>query len=361
MTNRLSVSIILIAISLLSGSCTRQIGPDTDAVSCQIVYDAGSSRTRLYIYERTPSGWLAHRGPESDALADPVRGIRGKTMSDAGVVVENIVAALENIRRDGPLDSKGEPEWLAFDWPNHCTVDAAAVYATAGMRLAEQHDSEASELIWKMLNDGLNEKLLMPVSTRTLSGYEEGLFAWLAIREDVVDENFGLAEMGGASVQVTFPCADCESSKMVRVKDQLISIFSHSFLGLGQDEAWKKFGPVPSCERGVGLKHPDWQVGECATHMPVSSEAVTGIRGRIMKIRGFDWYLTGAFRYMRDIDIDQYCRQGLDSGYQQSTSCFRAVYLDSVLDALGVPESAEPTDVDWTLGAVICTATRCLE
>ena len=351
----------LIGISLLMGACTWQIEPVTEVPTCQIVYDAGSSRTRLYVYELSESGWLEHRGPRTDALADPVRAIRGKTMSDAAQVVDNIVAALEDMRSDGPTDANGKPQWLAFDWRERCDIDAAAVYATAGMRLAEQHDAEASELLWKMLNEKLGAYLGMSVETRTLSGYEEGLFAWLGIREVSDNGSFGLAEMGGASVQVTFPCPACNATKQVKVKDQVIPIFSHSFLGLGQDEAWETFGPLPVCERGVGLEKPDWKIDDCASHMPISSGAVAVLTQQNVKMTGLDWYLTGAFKYIHDTDIDQYCRKGIDSGYQQETSCFRAVYLDKVLDVLGVPPDAEPIDVDWTLGAVVCTITQCLD
>ncbi len=80
----------------------------------------------------------------------------------------------------------------------------------------------------------------MKVTTRTLTEYEEGLYAWLALRELEADGDFGVAEMGGASLQVTFPCPYCETARPVRVKDQILPVFSHSFLGWGQDEAWKK-------------------------------------------------------------------------------------------------------------------------
>ena len=43
-----------------------------------------------------------------------------------------------------------------------------------------------------------------------------------------------------------------------------MDIFSHSFLGWGQDEAWKKSRNIPACARGAGLKDSDWQVDDCA-------------------------------------------------------------------------------------------------
>lgn len=349
----------------LISACTRQVGdmqPVGDPSHCQIIYDAGSSRTRLYVYELTANGWLEHTGPRSDALADPVRANRGKTMADAADVIDGLVEALEDLRSDGPLDEKGKPRWPAFDWRKECIIDAAAVYATGGMRLAEQQDAQTSNQLWKMLNDRLSTELGMEVVTRTLSGYEEGLFAWLAIRERLTDENIGIVEMGGASVQITFPCTDCTAAKLVRVQGRLIPIFSHSFLGWGQDEAHKKTGPMPACAVGVGKQFPDWRVADCSDGMALTADdLVDEIRAQVTNNVERDWYLGGAFGYMRDEDINNYCRNGADSGFEQGTSCFRAVYLEEVLDTLGIPDEAEVADADWTLGAVVCTATQCLQ
>src|SRR5262245_54410589 len=51
--------------------------------TCYIVYDAGSSGTRLYIYAQDDAELREHEGPKVSALADPVRELRGKTWNDA--------------------------------------------------------------------------------------------------------------------------------------------------------------------------------------------------------------------------------------------------------------------------------------
>ena len=96
-----SILVLLVfALSLVAcSSHIEQARVTGDLSSCHIIYDAGSSKTRLYIYQQTGAGWVKHRGPKTDALADPVREIRGKTMSDAGSVVGDIVRALEDMRR----------------------------------------------------------------------------------------------------------------------------------------------------------------------------------------------------------------------------------------------------------------------
>ena len=357
------VSVIIAVVWLLTACSTHVERTQTgDSVSaCHIVYDAGSSKTRLFIYEQSATAWLQHRGPKTGALADPVRGEHGKTMADAGSVVDDAVTALENMRRTGPIDKNGEPEWPAYDWKKHCDIKTVAVYATAGMRIAEQQDAAASEVLWKLLNERLSDKLKMNVTTRTLSEYEEGLYAWLAKREGQGDGDFGIAEMGGASIQIAFPCPECPSSKQVRVKGGLLPIYSRSFLGWGQDEAWKEFGHSSACIKGVGRVNPEWKVSDCAAGIEGFSDAAAEPMKYVSSENGLRWYLSDAFRYMKKTDIDQFCRQGVDSGFMPESSCFRAVYLQDVLDTLGLPVESEPSDVNWTLGAVVCTATRCLE
>ncbi|NKC13250.1 MAG: hypothetical protein GKR94_13955 [Gammaproteobacteria bacterium] len=126
----------LILISIFLTVCSRA----NSASNCQIVYDAGSSGTRLYIYEQQGDSWVEHRGPKVSALADPVREIRGKTWADADAVVAEVVGALDEVKPD-------------FDWSTQCQLDAAQVLATAGMRIAEQEDRDKSES-----NSGANSK-----------------------------------------------------------------------------------------------------------------------------------------------------------------------------------------------------------
>jgi hypothetical protein len=167
--------------------------------------------------------------------------------------------------------------------------------------------------------------------------------------------------MGGASMQVTFPCGDCQSSRPVRVNGQTLPIYSHSLLGWGQDEAWKNYAHLSTCQVGSGRQHPGWTATDCAQGIAGFTEAIAGIVDNIKPAGGLRWYISEAFRYMRDTDIDDYCRQGIESSYQPVSACFRAVYLNNVLDALGLTGIAEKSDVSWTLGAVVCTDTRCLE
>ena len=138
-------------------------------------------------------------------------------------------------------------------------------------------------------------------------------------------------------------------------------IYSHSYLGWGQDEAWKQFAPLPACAAGIGRKSPDWQVADCVGSMGIDSDAVDEKKESLRDLEDLRWYLIGAFRYMSDSDIQQFCREGVISDFEPETSCFRAVYLQHVLDTLGVPAGSVRSSLDWTLGAAVCTDTQCLD
>lgn len=329
--------------------------------ACYVLYDVGSSRSRLYLYEQVNNGWRVHKGPGTAALADPIRGNRGKTMADAGQAVDDLVGALDDLRADGPPNSNGIPRWLAFDWQRQCRIAAAYVYGTAGMRIAGQHDAAATERVWAQVRQKLTDKLGAPVTARTLSAYEEGLFAWLARSETLGGNRFGVAELGGGSLQVTFPCGDCDGAKAVRVGDRSIDIYSHSFLGWGQDEAWKAYGQVTACQRGAGVTNPSWKTEDCEAVMHGFAGVASSVTGYIGTAAIPRWYLSDAFFYMKADDIGNFCQKGLDSGFEPESSCFRAVYQQYVLKSLALPPDAEKSAVSWTLGAIVCETTRCLE
>ena len=354
------VTSFILCLFLSACSLTPEQGGSVPFAACQVIYDAGSSGTRLYIYQQTASGWVKHSGPRMAALADPVRGNRKKSMDDADELTDAIVAGMDKIRKDGPLKKDGSPRWPAFDWKTQCRLDSVAVYATAGMRLAEQDNPGDARLLWEMLNRKLGSALGMVVTTRTLTGFEEGLFAWLATREEQLDDHFGIAEMGGASAQISFPCDGCEVSRRVVVQGVDVRMVSFSFLGMGQDEAWKSQSDHSQCKRGVGLEHPDWRIADCTDDIAIPARVGEEVRGYVEQADVRRWYLAGAFAYSKHTDIDDYCRNNIDSGYRPKTSCFRAVYQPHFLNSLGVPMSSELSDVDWTLGAAICTASDCL-
>jgi len=352
------------------------------ASDCQILYDAGSSGTRLYIYQKTGENWAEHEGPKVSALADPIRGTRGKTFSDVEAVEGEVSGALTDMLSDGPLED-GEPMWAGFDWKNDCNIVAASVFATAGMRIAEQLERDKSAQTWSKLKSSLQTLVGedVPVQARTLSGFEEGLFAWLALaqREDRTD--FGIAEMGGASAQVVYPCEDCDTStnavRTVSVNGVDKQMYSYSFLGLGTDEAYRTLGFPMACRYGIGEIAQNWSPQQCSDKIELTrgdddagytevydpynyvSPEYGGTAPLPTAEANLDeWFLTGAFAFMSDSDLDDYCYQK-NGSFDAENGCFRAVYLRKYLETLGLEE--QPTSrSSWTLGAALCEAEDCL-
>ncbi len=314
----------------------------------------------MYIYQQTPTGWVRHNGPETAALADPVRGSRGKGIADVESVTDEVVAALDSIRLDGPPGKDGSRGWQAFDWQSECRLYTVAVYATAGMRFAEQQHPAQAVLLWSMLNRKLSKRAGQRVSTRTLSGFEEGLYAWLATREGQVDGYFGIAEMGGVSAQISFPCPGCAASRLVSVKGTDTPMVSYSFPGLGQDEVWKQNSRRAECKWAAGLENEFWKTSDCTDGLGLPENTGKTVRRYVEQADIQRWYLAGAFRYSKPSDMENYCRNDTNSGYKPESACFRALYQPYFLYLMGVPASSELSTGDWTLGAAICIVSDCL-
>lgn len=371
----------LISTVLISGALFSPTAWSSS--DCNIIYDAGSSGTRLYIYQQQGEQWLSHAGPKVTALADPVREIRGKTWADAGWVTDEVIKALADIRADGPV-SDGKPKWPAFDWQQQCDVKSASVLATAGMRIAEQENRTHAHELWQMLSKKLSAAVGsgVKVDTRTITGFEEGLYAWLALRDDRSNDDYGIAEMGGASAQVTFPCSDCDNSRnavrTVRVDGKPVKMYSYSFLGLGQDEAPKTLTDVGSsgvpaeCAYNIGATQSGWQSASCSREIhladsqgvkdPYNYEAGKfGAHNQppIQQNGPSQWFLTGAFAYMKPNDVASCCENGSQC-FNQQYSCFSSVYRLKYLDTLSIPATSEKVGASWTVGANICGATACL-
>lgn len=360
-------------------------GAGPDRVACQIVFDAGSSGTRLFVYAQQGAEWREFAGPRSGALADPIRQIRGKTHADLDAVTAEVVALLDAMRRSGPPDRNGRPQWEAFDWPARCRVTDAMVLATAGMRLAEQDDAGRSRELWAGLSRRLRDRVGPDarIQARTLTGFEEAVYAWLAVQASRGDQAFGIAEMGGASAQVAFPCPTCDPQddavRTILVRGRGVQMFGHSFLGLGQDEAPRALGFPAACAYGIGLRMSGWTRQACASGIDLirsggawvdpwnfspQTSGGSPVRGALREIplarAAVDqWLLTGAFRFMSPQAVEDCC-ENQRACFQAPTACFRAVYLEKLLSALGIPAEAPRVDTGWTLGAVLCAESACL-
>lgn len=214
------------------------------------VIDAGSSGTRLFLYRVEP-GALARvekvleqefptmaSGAKEDGINNFVR--PDDLATQATVVPETISPLLEHARAF--LVGLG--------------VEPAAVevnlLATAGMRYAEGlHGRPAIDRLYDTIRAGIRSHGFSVGEVRTTCGSEEeGIWTWINLN-DVLSRTFdgdqqpvGIVEVGGSSLQLTFPTDEdpdvVPHVHRVELNGRRFAVSCRSFLGLGQDDARKE-------------------------------------------------------------------------------------------------------------------------
>jgi len=227
---RLRNHLIAIASLLFLAACA---GP-SPTLSYHAVVDAGSSGSRMHLYQASRNG--------------------------EGMVITDI-AQLESVGGDGLSSYQAQSEqagpqgmqpllqalndWLLARRIGRDTVPVD-VLATAGMRLLEQSDAPAAEAIYRSVRRAILNNGYRAGELRTISGDEEGLYAWADV--NYLHGNFqpghrtaGLVEVGGASAQVAYETSQRDHPHVhaVSIAGTSYTVLSVSFLGLGQNEARK--------------------------------------------------------------------------------------------------------------------------
>ncbi|KTD82990.1 multidrug DMT transporter permease [Legionella waltersii] len=141
-------------------------------------------------------------------------------------------------------------------------ADAPAVtmpvyfYSTGGMRLLPKtHHKNVNQLVADWFDKQYYWRL---IKARTISGTEEGVFAWLAINYQLNLFNqqdttpTGVMDIGGASVQIVIPIKDGGVFKgrdlvTMSIYGKTYTIYSRSFLGLGQNEMGHQYFDLKYC------------------------------------------------------------------------------------------------------------------
>jgi len=215
-----------------------------------VVIDAGSSGTRLFLYRVVP-GPLARvekvleqefptmaSGSKEDGINNFVR--PDDSATQATVVPEIIDPLLEHAR--GFLTGLGiEP----------ATVEVNLL-ATAGMRYAERlHGRPAVDRLYETIRAGIRAHGFSVGEVRTTCGSEEeGIWTWINLNDLLCDafesdrEPVGIVEVGGSSLQLTFPTDEdpdvVPHVHRVTLNGRSFAVSCQSFLGLGQDDARKE-------------------------------------------------------------------------------------------------------------------------
>lgn len=129
-------------------------------------------------------------------------------------------------------------------------------YATAGMRLLPQ---PKQQVYYQWLQQWFAQQSQWQlIDAKTITGKQEGVFDWLSMSYQSgallsnEKEAPGVIDIGGASTQIVFPVQNNTQIKEAD-KEELdlygrhLTLFVHSFLGLGQTEVTHQFLDVPAC------------------------------------------------------------------------------------------------------------------
>ncbi|XP_042335811.1 ectonucleoside triphosphate diphosphohydrolase 2 isoform X2 [Sceloporus undulatus] len=211
-----------------------------------IVLDAGSSHTALFVYK-----WPADKE------------------NDTGIVSQHSMCDVEG----GGISSYAKNPPDAGASLKACLNQAVAAVpkerhavtplylgATAGMRLLNLTDPQASDHVLAAVASTLKQYPFDFRGARILSGEDEGVFGW--VTANYLLENFikygwigqwvrpkkktlGAMDLGGASTQITFETPEEIESRpanavTLRLYGQNYKVYTHSFLCYGRDQILKR-------------------------------------------------------------------------------------------------------------------------
>jgi hypothetical protein len=385
---------------------------------CQLIFDAGSSGTRLYVYQNS-------NGKLREIYADPIEvnigiswALEKKQCGATSCTDENIKTVVADLIKEFHQKRAG-----------HCKAGIATVnlYSTAGMRLAAQERGRSdivetykglkAEILKTFASLGdeyssVNEK---NISARTLAGQEEGIYTWLTIntlkRNHVKLE--GIFETGGASLQLAYPCGEDDQECLnnavkVSYQNNAVNLFSYSWLGLGRAEAFRIYNAekgFPCNPAADSDNQSPFDYDQCLTSIAKSfttneergfilldplnynAEDTKGRKVVISIPAGTEFHGAGGigFENLESLKLDaaEICNQTVADliAHKEDTfksikhtpeflfksQCFALLYFDTLLENIpglnltSNEREIDETNVGWTLGAAICEQTNCLD
>jgi hypothetical protein len=274
-------------------------------------------------------------------------------------------------------------------------------YATAGMRL---HSQPKQQQYYNMLQKWFTNKPQWKLQeAKTITGKEEGIFGWLAVNYRVGTltqdgiEPVGVLDMGGASVQISFPVdktSNIFNGDIVEldIYGRHRTLFVHSFLGLGQTLLTQQFLDEKSCFADE-YQLPSGVTGDgdalicekdIAKLINVVHDVAQIVKPAVATNSNDNWYALGGLNYLVDSKpfhfdgqltsqdmLDQadteICHKSwseLSSQYQDNEMMYEycllpAYFYALIVDGYGLQPTtpiqflSNPQSTDWTLGAVL--------
>ncbi len=203
-----------------------------DAARYLAVIDAGSSGSRLHLYERTAAERSVDAKQLFEARASEALASFERSPSEAGP--RGIQPLLEQL----------------FARLTSLNIERGAVHvhvlATAGMRRLDADNPAAAQAIYQSVRHTLASAGVAARRIETLSGRLEGVYAWVdvndlsgALASTPARATVAVIEVGGASAQLAYSGEAPAGAPLtpVLLNGRSHQVVSLTWLGLGQDEA----------------------------------------------------------------------------------------------------------------------------
>ncbi|XP_054030415.1 ectonucleoside triphosphate diphosphohydrolase 2 [Dryobates pubescens] len=272
MARRVAAVLLLLALGCLLGILLLCFGSgDTrgpPGFKYGIVLDAGSSHTAMFVYK-----WPADKENDTGVVSEhSMCDVQGPGISSYSsnprAAGTSLVHCLTQALRDVPEEKHtGTPLYLG---------------ATAGMRLLNIANPQASDAVLSAVAATLKSYPFDFRGAKILSGEEEGVFGW--VTANYLLENFikrgwlgewiqpqkktlGAMDFGGASTQITFETRDTiedpRNEVMLKLYGQEYKVYTHSFLCYGRDQVLKRLLSKLFQAEGyrATISHPCWPTG----------------------------------------------------------------------------------------------------
>jgi len=372
----------------------------SDSPSHILVFDAGSSGTRIHVFNMLPPR-PGERVPAIDLSVRPNQTYKEKP-------------GLSKFARDGDLNGSQVAIERLLNFadtfvPKELRPHTPALLkATAGLRAVPSHLAEAVlERIRATLAS--SEYAFCNSWAGIIPGAEEAGLAWVTANYlegtfDSGESSVGVIEMGGGSTQVTFQVDEpdlipqSDRFDFTTVSGQRYHLYAHSYPGYGQDyaqEALQQRIPAESSEdpcyplgyqRGVTtLVKGSGNAEACESlvqgffaeseQAPGSYHAGPSLSGRFVATENFvharhdlSLPLEGGVDSMSKAAVQacQHAAEETPTDPMKPNFCFALAYQVAFLSALGVrqdggvdvriAEKINGSDLDWAVGAALVHA-----
>lgn len=352
---------------------------------CVAVVDAGNSGSRLNIYSY-----------QEDASHTPFK--------IKNILTKKIEPGFASIE----LSQKAINAYLSelFSDVSDSTIPVY-FYATAGMRMLNFSRQQA---YYSKLNQWfLRQSQWQLVVAKTLKSREEALYGWLAVNYELGTLTspsaplVSVVDTGSASVQIAFPLTGVQVMNPqlnpndyidIDVYGRHISLFTHGFLGLGQDEIRSQYLDQDVCfPRHYPLPNGSSAAGNFQSCQKLMMPLINGVHQVDRTVKSViqsnpdqTWYIIGGLSAMlqeKPFTFDHYqfthqefsekanrqvCQQNwsiLGTLYPENrhlfASCLNSSYLYSLfVEGFGIDRhepihyiSKKVSTNNWTLGAVL--------